>query len=52
MGSHPEGSVMHREFAPTYAERRAESATGGLRRGGFMMTTIITMTTRFPGASG
>jgi hypothetical protein len=51
MGSHPEGSLMHRDVASMTADR-ASGAAFGVRGGFFMMTTIITMTTRFPGASG
>ena len=42
---------MHRDVAPLTADR-ASGAAFGVRRGFGTMTTIITMTTRFPGASG
>jgi len=51
MGSHPEGSVMHRDVSPLTTDR-ASGAASGVRRGFGMMTTIITMTTRFRGACG
>ena len=43
--------MMHRDVS-TLTAHRASGAAFGVRGGGFMMTTIITMTTRFPGASG
>lgn len=43
--------MMHRDLSSSTADR-AFGAAFGVSRGGVMMTTIITMTTRFSGASG